>query len=127
VRLQRTAQLSALRLALGSRDFGDVVVSRGYDLRIAAPVHQRLVDDDPYEPGRELRFPAERSERAIRSQPGLLDDVFRTRVVAQDGARGAVERPVVEPHQPFECARVSGERPGNELGVGPSLIIQCFH
>ena len=64
-----------------------------------AAAHQRFIRGNPHKPSGELRFAAECPYCPVSLQTGFLHGVFRLRVVAQDGARSAVKRPMMNAHE----------------------------
>ena len=67
-----------------------------------SPARCRLVDDDPRQPGGELRTCFEPVEVGERVEVGLLQDVFDLDLVLDDCPCGAVEALIVPPHQDFK-------------------------
>src|SRR5262245_9308260 len=65
-------------------------------------VVEAKVDQDPVEPGGELRPAAEAPGRLVKADEGLLRDVARVLVVAQDGPSEAVRPLLVARHQEVE-------------------------
>ena len=65
---------------------------------------QRLVERDPREPGREARFAAETVQMGEGAKIGLLHDILRLRILAEDAARNAVELAVVAFHDQAKAA-----------------------
>jgi hypothetical protein len=75
------------------------------------------VHRNPGQPGRELRAPIELREVRIRIHVRFLHHVLGLALVADDGARGAIDAFVMAPHQDLEDRRVAIEDPRHDLLV----------
>src|SRR5690606_3130746 len=79
---------------------------------------ERLVDDDPGKPGRQRRLTAEPVEMREGADIGLLHDVLRLVIVADDAARDPVELPVVRSDDQPALIAVARPRPDHQLEIG---------
>ena len=87
-----------------------VVDAQGQDRRapcVLAQAAERLVGHDPGEPCRKSRVAAERRDRAVSLQVGLLHRVLGFAVVLQNRSRRSEERPIVPAHQLLESGEVA--------------------
>jgi hypothetical protein len=68
---------------------------------------ERGVDRDPVQPGEEVGAAVERAQPAVRAHEGLLGDVVRVAVVAEDVERCRVHASLMAPHQAAEGVAVA--------------------
>src|SRR5216110_3201481 len=73
---------------------------------LPAYAHQRLVDNDPREPGTELRAAAKLADVAIGIQVCVLKRVLGLGIVPENGPRHPEESAVVAAHQRLERGRI---------------------
>ena len=95
-------------------------VAKGHDNPLAMPAAtsgEGLVDDDPRQPGRQLRVRAELSRVAIGGKVGLLQNVFCVRLVFENCASDAIEGAIIAPHHRFKSGLVVARNAAHELGV----------
>src|SRR6266481_8164171 len=124
--LEHAAQLAVGGLLLdvgGGTEGGHVVplgalVPERLEPALPARTGQRLVHGNAGEPGSERRPPGELMQVREGTHVGLLHDVLGLAVVAQDGARRAVEALVVTAHDDLEERRLAAAHARHDLLIG---------
>ena len=80
-------------------------------------LHQRGVDDDAVEPGRQLAVSFELVECPEGAQIRGLDDVLRVLLVADEPAGDGQEASAECPDEVLECPFIAGPQPSDEDGL----------
>ena len=76
---------------------------------------QRLITDDPQQPGPEPRSGSEPAKRPVRLDQSLLGHVLRLTVVPYHQISDPKRHPLVGKHQLLEGIHITVLRPGNQL------------
>lgn len=109
-----------LKPAADGQGFGDLVEGNGGP-SLAQPA-ERLVDDDPRQPGANARLAPETVEMRKGTNIAVLDDLLGLRFIVEKAARKAVKPLVVAAHQRGESRRVSGPHACEQLRF-PKILL----